>query len=504
MDIQIVLNPHDQIITTGDIISGRVVLNARRRVTVSTVDVRLKGYIRTSLTAANDSNSETWKPCHVNHEFLSIAKTLLSPASSRKCFWSTSTSFSAGQHGFPFQFRMPATTTYRKDTLGMDGDLMDKLDVKPRTYTERGLPPSFTQPLDEIEIVYCIEATATRPDIFKENLHTTYRFNFRPIEQARDPVPQLTSIKHQHQFDLQRTPTQLTDASSSPSTTSPDFTTTAGLYPELAAETAVMTSPTRELASILIDARLPAPAILVRNHDVPLSLTVRKVNAFAGQLYLRSLHVALIGYTTIQKQQRPSSSSSSRSTRSRSPSPSPADRDEREQGKKTKQREKADTWVIASTCNMRVPIGHPDAPVGARLALPPALWQDRPVPASVAPSFDVLCGGNNSGNSGSVAVARTYELEVTLGLAYEAEEQQRSERGDGEDEDDDEEQRPLSRTVWLPLRRKVEVYADFPVGGAGDVSLEKVLADGCDGHAQTEEYVRAPPSYEMATTWPRP
>lgn len=339
-------------------------------------------------------------------------------------------------------------------------------------------------------------------------------------------MPQLTSIKHQHQFDLQRTATQLTDASTC--TSSPDFTTTAGLYPELAAETAVMASPTRELASILIDARLPAPAILVRNHDVPLSLTVRKVNAFAGQLYLRSLHVALIGYTTVQKQQRPSSSSSSRS---RSPSPSPAGpRDEREQGK-TKTKEKADTWVIASTCNLRVPVGHPDAPVGARLALPPALWQDRPVPASVAPSFDVLCGGNNSSNGGSggVAVARTYELEVTLGLAYEAEEQQRPERADVESEDDDEEeeQRPLSRTVWLPLRRKVEVYADFPVGDAGDVSvcfldsspfllgemnvslltvccqLEKVLADGCDDHAQTEEYVKAPPSYEMATTWPR-
>lgn len=284
-------------------------------------------------------------------------------------------------------------------------------------------------------------------------------------------MPQLTSIKHQHQFDLQRTATQLTDTSS---TSSPDFTTTAGLYPELAAETAVMASyPTRELASILIDARLPAPAILVRNHDVPLSLTVRKVNAFAGQLYLRSLHVALIGYTTVQKQQRPSSSSSSRSMRSRSPSP--AGRDQQEQGKRTKQREKADTWVIASTCNLRVPVGHPDAPVGARLALPPALWQDRPVPASVAPSFDVLCGGGaggNNNNGGGVAVTRTYELEVTLGLAYEAEEQQRPERVDGEsEEEEEEEQRPLSRTVWLPLRRKVEVYADFPVADAGDVSV---------------------------------
>lgn len=79
MDIQILLNPHDQIITTGDIISGRVVLNARRRVTVSTVDVRLKGYIRTSLTPANDTNSETWKPCHANHEVSDASET---PASS--------------------------------------------------------------------------------------------------------------------------------------------------------------------------------------------------------------------------------------------------------------------------------------------------------------------------------------------------------------------------------------------------------------------------------------
>lgn len=74
--------------------------------------------------------------------------------------------------------KMPATTTYRKDAVGVDGDLMDKLDVKPRTYTERGLPPSFTQPLDEIEIIYCIEATATRPDIFKENLHTVSHTHF--------------------------------------------------------------------------------------------------------------------------------------------------------------------------------------------------------------------------------------------------------------------------------------------------------------------------------------
>ncbi|KKY28030.1 putative arrestin-like protein [Diplodia seriata] len=260
----------------------------------------------------------------------------------------------------------------------------------------------------------------------------THAFNFRPIEQSRDPVPDLTSIKHQHQFDLQKPPSR------------PSSTTT----PAVA-------SPTRDLASILIDARLPAPAILTPNRPAPLSLTVRKVTAFAGQLHLRSLHVALIGYTGVQK--------TSHSPSSRPPSSRSSAGQQQEQQRK--KREKADTWVIASRSNLRVPIGHPDAPVGARMALPAALWSGSAVPASVAPSFDVLCGGSSS--SSSVIVTRSYELEVTLGLAYEAE----GEDGDdGGDDDDDE-------------------------------VLEKDIADGYDRDAQSEEYVPAPPVYERAPTY---
>ncbi|KAL1613570.1 hypothetical protein SLS54_010475 [Diplodia seriata] len=402
MDIQILLNPHDQIITTGDIITGRVLLSARRKVNVSAIDVRLRGYIRTSLLAEDDTNPETWKPYHAQHEFLRLDKSLFSHSSSRKCFWtSSSMTLSAGQHGFPFQFRLPAATTYRKDLHpSQGGDLLEKLNAATRSYDERGLPPSFKS--DEIEIVYCIEATATRPDLFKENLHTTHAFNFRPIEQSRDPVPDLTSIKHQHQFDLQKPPSR------------PSSTTTTTTTPAVA-------SPTRDLASILIDARLPAPAILTPNRPAPLSLTVRKVTAFAGQLYLRSLHVALIGYTGVQKQSHP---------------PSSRGQEQQQQQQTKKKREKADTWVIASRSNLRVPIGTPDAPVGARMPLPAALWSGSAVPASVAPSFDVLCRGAGSTSSSSVIVTRSYELEVTLGLAYEAEGEE--DGNDGGDDDDDE------------------------------------------------------------------
>ncbi|KAL0256855.1 hypothetical protein SLS55_007664 [Diplodia seriata] len=362
------------------------------------------------------------------------------------------------------------------------GDLLEKLNAATRSYDESGLPPSFKS--DEIEIVYCIEATATRPDLFKENLHTvsekrrgpsrphqhhsfqlthtgktqSHAFNFRPIEQSRDPVPELTSIKHQHQFDLQKPPSR------------PSSTTT----PAVA-------SPTRDLASILIDARLPAPAILTPNRPAPLSLTVRKVTAFAGQLHLRSLHVALIGYTGVQKQSHPPSSRPPSSSSS-----SGQQQQEQQQGKK-KKREKADTWVIASRSNLRVPIGTPDAPVGARMALPTSLWSGSAVPASVAPSFDVLCGGAGSSSS-SVIVTRSYELEVTLGLAYEAEgEDDGNDCGDDDDDEVARRGRPAAstaRTVWLPLRRRVEVYADFP--GVGGEAAAAGAAGFADVDAESE------------------
>ncbi|GME23989.1 putative arrestin domain-containing protein [Neofusicoccum parvum] len=349
MDIQIVLDPHSQVITTGDTITGRVLLDVRKRSNITAIDVKLRGYIRTSLLSENDMDTDTFKPYHDKHEFLRLSQTLLPPPQARKGFWGSSMALSAGQHDFPFEFKVKS---------------------------------SFP---DEVEIAYCIKATATRPDLFKDNLQTTYHFNFRPIEQAWDPMPRLTSVKHQHQFDLQR----ITPSSE---TASPDDE----YFPDMVRTAA----PDRELASILVDARLPKPAILFCNHDVPLDITIRKVNAFSGQLYLQSLQVTLIGYTQIQTQ--------------------------------AASRRKVDTWVVMSNCNLDIPIGYPEDAAGAHMALPPMLWRHKPVPASVTPSFDV-CG-----------VSRHYELEITLGLTYESPHTSRP------------------GTVWLPLRQPVDLHPDFP------------------------------------------
>ncbi|EKG17472.1 Arrestin-like protein [Macrophomina phaseolina MS6] len=334
--------------TTGDTITGRVKLEVQKKSSVTSVDVKLRGHIKTSLLSQHDMDTDTWKPFHEKHE-------------------------------------LPMKTTCGKNTdCEKSAEMRGPSSRNPTTHQQQELPPSFAGVSDEVEIKYSIKATAVRPDLFKDNLQTTYHFNFRPVEQAWDPVPRLTSIKHQHQFDLQRV---LAPSEDSPNDEYfPDMVRTA------AAE--------RELASILVDARLPKPATLFCNQDASLDISIRKVNDFSGQLYLQSFQIALIGYTQIQTQ--------------------------------AATRRKVDTWVVTSNCNLDIPIGYPETPVGAHMALPSALWRSKPVPSSVTPSFNV-CG-----------VSRTYEIEITLGLTYESPRAARP------------------GTVWLPLRQPVVMYQDFP------------------------------------------
>ncbi|KAF4310508.1 putative arrestin domain-containing protein [Botryosphaeria dothidea] len=392
MDIRIVLDPHSEVVTTGDTVTGRVILDVRKKASVTSVDVKLRGYIKTSLLSENDIDTDTWRPYHDKHEV-------------RKGIWGSAMTLSAGQHDFPFELKLPTKTTCGKNKPSeKDAGSRNQPTRASTTHKERGLPPSFMQVSDEVEIAYSIKATAVRPDLFKDNLHTTYHFNFRPIEQAWDPVPRLTSVKHQHQFDLQRV-VETSDVS-------PDDE----YFPDMVRTAA----PDRELASILVDARLPKPAIIFCNHDIPLDITIRKVNAFSGQLYLQSFQITLIGYTQIQTQ--------------------------------AATRRKVDTWVVTSNCNLDIPIGYPEDGIGAHMALPPALWRFKAVPPSVTPSFHV-CG-----------VSRTYELEITLGLTYESPHSSRP------------------GTVWLPLRQPVDMYQDFPaLPSPANISIEKLVAQEHSG-----------------------
>lgn len=55
---------------------------------------------------------------------------------------------------------------------------------------------------------------------------------------------------------------------------------------------------------------------------------------------------------------------------------------------------------------MNIPIGRADDPVGKEWKIDPTMWNRIPLPNTVAPSFET-CN-----------IARTYELEIRVGLAH--------------------------------------------------------------------------------------
>lgn len=78
MDICIVLDPHNQLITTGDVVTGRVVLDVKKRSNLTAVDIKLRGYIRTKW----QSESDLEKPYHDKHEVNSPVRAHLLPRQS--------------------------------------------------------------------------------------------------------------------------------------------------------------------------------------------------------------------------------------------------------------------------------------------------------------------------------------------------------------------------------------------------------------------------------------
>lgn len=129
-----------------------------------------------------------------------------------------------------------------------------------------------------------------------------------------------------------------------------------------------------EAPIVSVDARLPEPAILTCNDDIPLRILVKKLNDCAEVIYLQSLQVSLIGVTKIRAHE--------------------VFRDE------------SNSWVIVSKSNMGVQIGSPNDSINTETVLDDRLWRGQPLPNTVAPSFET-CN-----------ISRTYQLDVRIGLSY--------------------------------------------------------------------------------------
>jgi hypothetical protein len=143
---------------------------------------------------------------------------------------------------------------------------------------------------------------------------------------------------------------------------------------------ATPTSPVQDNGGLRIslDARIPEPAILTCNQDIPLRLIVKRLNENSDVIYLQSLQIELIGHTSIRAQDV--------------------------------FREETNSWVIVSHSNMNILLDLGNEPEKERMdkeiIIDPRAWQGKTLPNTVAPSF------------GTCNISRRYELEIRVGIGY--------------------------------------------------------------------------------------
>ncbi|PVI06714.1 hypothetical protein DM02DRAFT_609516 [Periconia macrospinosa] len=247
----------------------------------------------------------------------------------------------------------------------------------PTQHVKATLPPSVSGFPGEAEIRYFVKVTVNRPEFYKENPRDMAHFTFLPIE---PPRPAQTDgeayARRSHQF--------IEDAPAKKS----------GLFGHKDAGGDVSSTASPRVS---VDARLPNPAILTINHNLPLKILVKNMGERGKNIYLQMLQIELIGYTKVRAHEVT--------------------------------RTESNSWLLASMSNMAIPIGSPSDPVGTEVPINQEYWSDKLIPNTVAPTFQA-CN-----------LSRFYEIEVRVGLGYGSYKH-------GEDQ-----------LVVLPLRLPVKLYS---------------------------------------------
>lgn len=241
----------------------------------------------------------------------------------------------------------------------------------PKQHVKATLPPSLYFP-GEAEIRYYIKTTINRPGLLRENPRVFTNLNFVPIEPPRPTTDGEVYARRQHQF--------ITDRYNPPQWERKNSGGLKGLFRKDSSTPETPTSPIpspiipSEPARFSIDARLPNPAILTCGEDLPLKVIVRQLSELNEPLYLQNLHIELIGYTKVRAEDAV--------------------------------RTETHSWVIISLSAMHRLIGTSSDVVDTETELSKDLWEGKPLPNTVAPSF-VTCN-----------IQRWYELVVSVGLSY--------------------------------------------------------------------------------------
>ena len=182
---------------------------------------------------------------------------------------------------------------------------------------------------------------------------------FLPIEPPRPPPNKRESYaRRSHQF--------------SPSIDEPGKP---GLFRKASVAAANPSVPSLQPPSISIDCRLPDPAIITCDESLPLRILITKKNESPATIFLRTLSITLIGFTSIRAQDL--------------------------------RKQEAQSCVIVSQAHIDKALNSTVGGDGNKVSEVDSIWwKQRLLPNIVSPSF-TTCN-----------ISRRYELEVKAGLSW--------------------------------------------------------------------------------------
>lgn len=405
MSVRIALTNPPEFYTNLDNISGKIILGINRPEPVAAIIVKLEGESKTALGAPNvlsdgypqatvrrrSATSDSAQVIYENHKVLYKVQQIF-PDETIPAY-SVPVMLNPGQHEWKFDFRLPFNNACGDPNamakigglagaggfsgpslFGMGGiRLMDGSKQLFYKHVTKTLPPSFTGFPRQAEIRYYIKVTIQRPGLFKENWRQQLGFKFMPIE---PPRPQQMT-----QEAYARRPFAFRPKSpGSGGTPPPGNAKRNSMFGRKSSSANLMTNGTlstdqEQPPAIEISARLPHPSILTCNKPLPLRLLARKLVDSRAECYLVSLQVDLIGSTMVRCQDLVNTEIS--------------------------------RWVVVSRSGLAIPLQKgPSDPVGAETEVNNILWETKPLPNTVMPSF-VTCN-----------LKRSYSLEIKLGVSW--------------------------------------------------------------------------------------
>ncbi|KAH8670838.1 hypothetical protein BX600DRAFT_457634 [Xylariales sp. PMI_506] len=372
MSVRISLDNPPEFFTNLDFIQGRVILGLNRPETVGNIIVKLEGDCKTAMSLNDEDQSNVVAE---THKLLYLVEQVYPDprAAASMAVGAMPGVLPPGQHEFRFRFKIPLNNICGNPKAmaalngvggfgpGSSGGLfggfrtMDGSRQLMLQHVKATLPPSLTGLPRKAEIRYYVKVTIQRPGLFKENWRYSIGFKFLPIEPPRPPATSQEAYARRPFTFKPRTP-------------GPQKKSFFGNKPSQA-DNGPAAPP-----AIEISARLPFPSILTCNQPIPLRLIAKKLAPSQEQVYLVSVEIALVGFTSFRVYDI--------------------------------QQTEVTRWMVCSATNLSIPVGDPKDEVDVETVLPDSLWARQPLPNTIAPSF-TACN-----------LSRRYELQVRLCLSW--------------------------------------------------------------------------------------